>query len=196
MRLSSLLVIGAIGLCGCSNSSSHSTEAPQEDALNELRDGLKSENEQARFNAAWAIGNMGPEAQSLVPDLSAVLRNDSSVAVRTMAAQALAHIDPKGEQCIQALGAALADEQTSNVLEKVAESLAKIGPPAAPTVSTLIPLLRHPDPKVRFQVCKALGSMGAASEKALEALGFVAEQDVDDTVAAAASEAVKRILTQ
>ena len=85
MRLSSLLIIGAIGLCGCNNSSSHSTEAPQEDALNELRDGLKSEDEQARFNAAWAIGNMGPEAQSLVPDLCAVLRNDSSVAVRTMA---------------------------------------------------------------------------------------------------------------
>ena len=196
MRWSPLLLICAIGLCGCNNSSSRSTEAAQEDALNELRDGLKAENEQARFNAAWAIGNMGPEAQSLVPDLSAVLRNDSSVAVRTMAAQALAHIDPKGEQCIQALGSALAEDESPQVLEKVAESLAKIGPPAAPTVSTLIPLLRHPDAKVRLQVCKALGSIGAASEKALEALSFVAEQDIDDAVSAAASEAVKRILTQ
>jgi len=80
--------------------------------------------------------------------------------------------------------------QTRNA---AAYQLAHMGPKAAPAVPALIEALQDPAASVRFPVTVALREIGPAAKAAIPALKKVAEDDINDEVAAAAKQAIQHI---
>jgi HEAT repeat protein len=80
--------------------------------------------------------------------------------------------------------------QTRNA---AAYQLAHMGPKAAPAVPALIEALRDPAASVRFPVTIALREIGPAAKAAIPALKKVAEDDINDEVAASAKQAIRHI---
>jgi HEAT repeat protein len=74
-----------------------------------------------------------------------------------------------------------------------AYEIAGMGPSAAPAVPALIAALDDEIAAVRFPVTVALGEIGPAAEAAIPRLKQVAEEDINDEVAASARRAIKRI---
>ena len=74
-----------------------------------------------------------------------------------------------------------------------AYEIAGMGPSAAPAVPALIAALDDEIAAVRFPVTVALGEIGPAAEAAVPRLKQVAEEDINDEVAASARRAIKRI---
>jgi len=74
-----------------------------------------------------------------------------------------------------------------------AYEIAGMGPSAAPAVPALIAALDDEIAAVRFPVTVALGEIGPAAEAAVPKLKQVAEEDINDEVAASARRAIKRI---
>jgi HEAT repeat protein len=80
--------------------------------------------------------------------------------------------------------------QTRNA---AAYQLAHMGPKAAPAVPALIEALQDPAPTVRYPAAIALREIGPAAKLAIPALKKVMEDDINDEVAAAAKQAIRRI---
>ena len=80
--------------------------------------------------------------------------------------------------------------QTRNA---AAYQLAHMGPKAAPAVPALIEALQDPAPSVRFPVTVALREIGPAAKAAIPALKKVADDDINDEVAASAKQAIHHI---
>jgi HEAT repeat protein len=80
--------------------------------------------------------------------------------------------------------------QTRNA---AAYQLAHMGPKAAPAVPALIEALQDPAASVRFPVTIALREIGPAAKAAIPALKKVAEDDINDEVAASAKQAIRHI---
>ncbi|HEY6948958.1 MAG TPA: HEAT repeat domain-containing protein [Gemmatimonadales bacterium] len=74
-----------------------------------------------------------------------------------------------------------------------AYELAHLGPKAAPAVPALIQALQDPAASVRYPVTIALREIGPAAEAAVPALAKVAEEDLNDEVAASALQALRVI---
>jgi HEAT repeat protein len=152
-----------------------------------------------------------------------VLKQDSSKGARRAAAMALGKIGGPREQRIQALLGSLDDQDKdvrgtssrsmsqlgavavpllldslksnkSSIRELTVDSLLELGPKAQPAVDPLIGLL-HSDPEgsVRFRTAGALGAIGDASPKVLEALEASVAGDKDPTVRAHAISALRAL---
>jgi HEAT repeat protein len=194
MRATSLLWLCALAFTGCGTSAAVNSDSPRPPTLAEWMEDLKSDNEKKRWQAAYALAEIGPEAKQTVNALIAVLHYDSSPRVKAQAAWSLVHVDPKGEECVPALSAALREEGADvTVLAKVAEALAKLGPPAEPAVPELVLLLKHLNRGVRLQAALALGNVGVGAEDALPELRLVADGDADAAVREAALESLKKV---
>jgi HEAT repeat protein len=194
MRLSPLLFACALAVAGCGTSASPNADTSRQPTLAEWMEDLKSDSEKKRFETAYALGEMGPEARQMVNALIAVLNYDKSPRVKAQAAWSLVHIDPKGEECVPALTAALKEEAADIVvLAKVSEALGKLGPPSEPAVPELMMLLKHLNRGVRLQAARTLGNIGAGAEEALSDLRTVADGDADATVREVAAESWKKI---
>ncbi len=87
---------------------------------------LKDRDKEVRFNAAYAVGKIGPAAKEAVPALIAALKDE----YRWVAASALGKIGPAA---VPALIAALKDEDGS-VRVSAAFALGWIGPAAFPSL--------------------------------------------------------------
>ena len=74
-----------------------------------------------------------------------------------------------------------------------AYELAHMGPKAAPAVPALIEALQDPAASVRYPVTIALREIGPAAAAAVPALTKVAEEDLNDEVAASALQALWKI---
>lgn len=74
-----------------------------------------------------------------------------------------------------------------------AYELAHMGPKAAPAVPALIDALHDPAASVRYPVTIALREIGPAAAAAVPALTKVAEEDLNDEVAASALQALRVI---
>jgi len=194
MRTSPLLLVCALALPGCGSSASSNTDTSRQPTLAEWMEDLKSDNEIKRYEAAYVIAEMGPEARQSLNALTAVLHYDKSPRVKAQAAWSMVHVDPKGEECVPALCGALREEgEDTTVLAKVAEALGKLGPPAEPAVPELVLLLKHLNRGVRLQAARALGNIGVGAEDALGDLRALANGDADAVVREVALEALKKI---
>lgn len=80
--------------------------------------------------------------------------------------------------------------QTRNA---AAYQLAHMGPKAAPAVPALIEALSDPAASVRYPVTIALREIGPAAKAAIPALQKVAEDDINEEVAASAKQAIRHI---
>jgi HEAT repeat protein/lysophospholipase L1-like esterase len=134
-----------------------------------------------RGMAAEALGRLGPEAASAVPELIAAT-SDRRPEVRWRAVWALGRIGPAAKPAVLALRIALADP---DVRWRSAEALGGIGPSAVEAVPDLIALLRDPSSSVRWRAVAALGAIG--SRQAAPALAGAADDAAENVRLAAIS---------
>jgi HEAT repeat protein len=74
-----------------------------------------------------------------------------------------------------------------------AYEIAGMGPEAVRAVPALIEALDDPSPVVRFPVTVALGEIGPGAKAAVPRLQQMAEEEINDEIAASARRALKRI---
>ena len=80
--------------------------------------------------------------------------------------------------------------QTRNA---AAYEIAGMGPEAVRAVPALIEALDDPSPAVRFPVTVALGEIGPGAKAAVPHLQQMAEEEINDEIAASARRALRRI---
>ncbi|MCP4716639.1 MAG: HEAT repeat domain-containing protein [Deltaproteobacteria bacterium] len=132
-------------------------------AVPALVEGLKSNEASIRRNAAFALGEIGPDAAPAIDTLAGALKNDPDSEVRRNAAFALGEIGPAAIQVL--LG--ILSKKDSRMRRDGASALVRIGSPA---VAHLINALRHKDPIVRRNAADILGRIGPKAKTAIPAL--------------------------
>ena len=167
-------------------------------AVPPLAEVLKHENPRARWQAAEALGYIGPKAKEALPalakaleDKDKILRRKSARAMASMGSVAVPAIidlldnrsarvragaasalqNPCGlwKQSVAALIKTLGDEDVM-VRTASADALAEIGPLAKDAVSALTKACEDKDDSVGVAAAKALGRIGPAAEEAVPAL--------------------------
>jgi HEAT repeat protein len=154
-------------------------------AVPSLRRALEEGAADARKFAAVALGCIGPDAAQATDALVKRLKDDY-VDARVAAARALVQIDPANRNlAVPVLVASLADEKAF-VREVVPDQLARMGKPAVPA---LIEALKSENPRVRCEVLRVLGKIGAEANESLPAV-LRALKDEPWSVRAAAASAL------
>ena len=108
-----------------------------------------------------ALGWIGPDSASAVPQLIACLRSEHPQS-RVAATEALARIGPQALTALPALTAALGDDYAEVRLAS-ASCLVGFGPAIEPAMPKLLSLLLDRDDKVREAACAALVQIGEAA---------------------------------
>jgi len=122
---------------------------------------LKSNDPGLRVSAAWALGEIGPEAAGAVPLLIEAFR-DQHPAARWNAVEAVGKIGPTAAQAVPPLIEALKDPEAA-LRWRAAWSLGKIGPAASAAAAPLAAALQDEAGDVRARAAQALGGIGAAA---------------------------------
>jgi hypothetical protein len=156
-----------------------------------LTKGLEHSAANVRACAAFALGEVGPEAEEVVPQLVNAL-SDESHHVRERAAVALGNVARRATESVPALIGALEDEYWL-VRFKAARSLGKFGGEAEEAVPDLVELLSADLQLLRYAGAEALGNIGPKARPAVPHL-HKATRDASDEVRRAAEAAISRIL--
>jgi HEAT repeat protein len=132
-------------------------------AIPALLEGLKSKEVNIRRNAAFALGEIGAEAEPAVNDLAHALIKDSDREVRRNAAFALGEIGPPSIPfLIEGL-----NDRDSQIRRNASAALVRIGHPSVPY---LIKLLQNKTPIIRKNAADILGRIEPKAEEAIPAL--------------------------
>jgi HEAT repeat protein len=160
---------------------------------------LKSPDNRARENAAFALGMMDADRQATVPALGDALRDDDPL-VRINAALSLYKLGPVARDAVPALIRALTDE-IDLVRMDAAMALSRIGPDARDAVPTLIEGLQRAENRghvltfsrsIREQMAVTLGRIGPDAREAVPAL-CAALTDEQAAMRDSAAQALERI---
>ena len=139
-----------------------------------------------RFEAARALGNIGPAAGEAVPELAKVL-NDGDRLLRWAATLALGQIGPAAQPAVPALIRLAGADTLPDVRAEACESLGIIGNLSA--VQVLTKALTDNAEEVRSRAAEALGRLGPEAEGAVPALAL-ALQDADPHTRARVAQAL------
>ena len=132
-------------------------------AIPALIEGLSSREVDIRRNAAFALGELGSEAEPALEVLARAMRKDPDREVRRNAAFALGETGPVAlPVLIKGL-----NNSDSGVRRNVAAALVRIGPPAVPS---LIEMLNDSKPVIRQNAAGILGRIGPRAKEAIPAL--------------------------
>ena len=161
-----------------------------------------------RMRATDALGSVGPDAVTAVPQLVHALQ-DASFKVAAHACAALGEIGPSAKAAVPGITAAF---DTLVQQRELAEptlriifygALGKFGPEAREAVPLVVGGLNHPDAKVRYSAATALGKLGPAAGQAIpQLIAALKDNEIgpteeprgrDRTVAAAAATALINI---
>lgn len=143
------------------------------------------------WEAALALGRMGPEAAAAIPALVAAVRCEPAHRPdRTPAASAMA-LARMGEAALPGLLELLEDPEL-DVRFSAAQALRELGPRAAPAVPALVRLLQVRQPRAEVVAALALGAIGPAAAPAAPELRRIAANRAGYPQAAA-QEALTRI---
>jgi len=129
---------------GCSPAS---PPAPEGKSVPELLELLGDGQPTRRAQAAYALGQQGPEAHAAVPELARALRDDD-LRVRIEAAKALGQIGPAAAPAVPALVDTLSHPDAA-LRRQTAMSLGRIGPEASKALPALEKARRDEAPIVR-----------------------------------------------
>ncbi len=165
------------------------------DALPDMVAALAREQGPFRAKLQLTLAGFGPQAAAAAPELILSLESPDED-VRTSAMYALGCMGPAASDA-----APMIEKKFSETagFEKLAAawSLIMIEPGNADyaryAVKHLPDGLHNPDSGIRLECVKALGSLGAAGKPVLEALRTVANEDDDDVVREAATQAIEQI---
>ncbi len=156
-----------------------------ETAIPALLEALTHSEASIRRNAAFALGEMGPDAKTAIEDLAEALRRDPDIEVRRNAAFALGEI---GSPSIPVLIRCLNDKD-SRVRRNVSSALVRIG---TPTVPYLVKALAVSDPITRRNAAGILGRIGPKAKEAIPALTKALDDD-DKSFCWTVKQALKNI---
>jgi HEAT repeat protein len=131
-------------------------------AFEVIIDGLKDDGASCH-SALWALERLGPQGREAVPSLMALLKRKDNVVV-DQAVRLLGKIGPAAKEAVPTLIEALRDRKSIWIVQ----TLGEIGSSAA--VSTLIGLVKDPDPEFREFSVLALGEIGPGSKAAVPVL--------------------------
>lgn len=120
-----------------------------------------------RATAARLLGDVGPEAASLLPQLSSAAANDSSPKVRSSALLAISRV-AKPAESVEVFLKGLGDQDQAVRLMAV-QRLRELGRDAAPATDKLAGLLDDKNERIRRTAGEALVRMGGQSLPALTA---------------------------
>ena len=142
--------------------------APAVPALHVVLDVKSGKNEYARSMAAWALGRIGPAAESEIPFLIETMRSTKLLAVRRSTAEALGNFGAAAKPAMSELLKFLANDDEITCVN-AAVALWKIDrhPKALPA---LLAMLRHGDSSQAYAAAVALGQMQQEAEKTAPAL--------------------------
>lgn len=128
------------------------------------------------WEAAYALGEMGPAAAPSVPALISRLRQEQvprPFRTPPSSAFALGQVGlPAVPMLIQTLGDANPRTRLSAVM-----ALGFVGRPAIQAEAQLLPLLADPDPEVKYATALTLGSIRATSDQVVPALAACLEAE-------------------
>ena len=158
--------------------------ARHEKALPTLVAALHHDADAASYDAAMALGELGPDAQPALPDLVQALSHADADTARA-AALALGRVGPAA---ITELKKVLAQSNPVRQCRAI-EALEGIGPETAPL---LIESLSDHDPAVRRSAARALGRFGPAAQAAAAPLMQTVNDPVEE-VRQEAARALRRI---
>lgn len=159
---------------------------PGVEAVPALTESVGDPDPEVRRLSAYALGRIGPEANTALPTLRTALE-DAEEPVRLAAAYAINGIDPADASAVPVLSAAAGRGDARAVV-----ALGRMGPAAADSVPALNRSLRNPATLVRCKAAEALGRVGPAAKSAVPALKQ-ALRDPDEDVRSAAAEALRAI---
>lgn len=134
-----------------------------------LEAGLRDEDADVRWAAAWSLTQHPAAAAQSIRQLSASL-GDQDPVVRGLAAVALTN-PGCARQAIAPLAKAIADPDM-NVRQRAADALASAGANAGPAVPALVRAMSNPSEAVQVQrsLANALGAIGPAARPAIPVL--------------------------
>lgn len=121
-----------------------------------------------RKDAAWALGEIGPEAKEAIPHLVEALQDEFEF-VRREAIESLSKIGANPAEIVPAFIKALKDQDWI-VRREGAESLGKLGFRAKEAIPSLILVLKDPNENCRSSAKVALSKIGTASKEAIPGL--------------------------
>jgi hypothetical protein len=149
---------------------------------------LNGPDDQARRDAIFALGSIGPAAAEAVPALATILVDSPDGHARQEAALALAKMAPASRSAVPALAQALADDELA-VRMNAALALFRLGSEARPAIPALIQALRDERNQtnlgafhhtIQEMAALALGRASAGSADAVPALTAALRADSDD----------------
>jgi HEAT repeat protein/energy-coupling factor transporter ATP-binding protein EcfA2 len=140
---------------------------------------LRDEDSDVRWNAAWALSELGEASDEVIVALLGALR-DEDASVRMSAAWALGELGRASDEVVVALLIALRDED-AGVRGSAAWALGKFGQASGEVVGALLDALRDENAPVRWSAALALRELGKASDEVVSAL-LVALRDEDTSV--------------
>ena len=130
-------------------------------AVPALKTALGDKRENVRASAAYALGEMGPEAAAAVPALIPLL-TDASNEVRRHAISALGMIQVPAEKTVPALIEVLENREDLDLGFFAAQALTRVGPAAAAAIPALSTALQSDSAYVRGFSAEALSRIGTA----------------------------------
>jgi HEAT repeat protein len=139
--------------------------------------------------AVCALGMIGPDAESAIPELSRLLCNEEDEFVRGEVIIALRRIGPRGRATAEALAKVLRQDDDRDTHRAAIATLGRMGADAEPALSALIADLENQ--AYAAHAARALGQIGPPAAEAVPALICLMNQEkADDGIRRAAIQAI------
>ena len=155
-------LVGMVGVCLGAEKERASEPTYQGKTLDEWVARTKAKDKRIRQTAAWALGNIGPEARTTVPALIELFK-DKEESVRGAAARALGGIGANAASAAPAL-TELLNDKNEEVQHAVAVALGNIGPEAKIAIPAITEwLAKYKNGSVPWTAAEALRRIGPAA---------------------------------
>jgi HEAT repeat protein len=149
-------------------------------AVPQLVRSVHSADEMLRLEAAYALSHvqLTPNHDEYVQTMVEALDREHSIYIKTYLARAVGDIGSRAKEAAEQMALLLVEDEP-RLVTSAARAIASIGPSAynQPLEARLVSLMAHPDAAVRDQAAEALGSIGAFSPEAQQALRTALHDD-------------------
>jgi HEAT repeat protein len=156
---------------------------------------LKDSNSGIRQMAVTALGKMGKSSKAVIPQLVPLLK-DPAEYVRSTTVQVLEEMGDSATSTIPGLEKLLEEARPKGrTISALVYVVTKGAVNQASDISNLVPLLKDPDPRIRYIAADALGEIGDAAKSTIPQLTTLLK-DPDRNVVNRARAALKKLENQ
>jgi HEAT repeat protein/S1-C subfamily serine protease/DNA-directed RNA polymerase subunit RPC12/RpoP len=165
---------------------------PDRGDLDALKEALNDSHPEVRGYAVGAIGLLGVDGQSALPDLLKLARAPE-VVVRQNAIRALGRMGPEYKEKVMPLIASGLKDSDRDVRLAAGEAVASMGSFGKEDIPVLMEILKNSDPQIQAFAATALGKMGSVARPAAAALANAFKDSTDRGLRRAVVEALATI---